>query len=446
MKCLRNKFALLVFSILLIPVILKAEPAPMSIVDVPVGQPNYNFMNVDDLNFMHAADINFMNANDIEKSISGPNAMKALAIASQKYGWKLDKDYALVHLQELSSPAEGSSFQINFKMFNLGPNSFAFIFDNEYKNFQRMTQKDLENYDGKSAFFSAKDVTLSVFSKDSVPFQNVEVESLRIITESKNESNFGENPIENQNKGTQGVGLRPETICGADDRSISSDRRSGRLMPVGCTGWLIGDGLALTAGHCIKISRLNFIEFQVPASQEDGKVVSADLDDQYPIINKTSIKKEYNGNLGHDWAVLEIGPNSNTGDLPGVRQSGHFKLSRLAKPSSVRITGFGVDDELPGSTGWRNKDNQTQQTHAGRVTKREGTATTGSYLQYSVDTMGGNSGSPIIDVDTDIAVGIHTNGGCMPDGSQGNHGTSADNKDLIDAIATFTDISNVYVD
>ena len=40
-----------------------------------------------------------------------------------------------------------------------------------------------------------------------------------------------------------------ETICGAtDDRVASNNPRSGRIMPVGCTGWLIDGGALLTAG------------------------------------------------------------------------------------------------------------------------------------------------------------------------------------------------------
>ena len=48
---------------------------------------------------------------------------------------------------------------------------------------------------------------------------------------------------------TEGV----EAICGrSDDRVASSDLRAGRIMPIGCTGWLIDGGALLTAGHCAR--------------------------------------------------------------------------------------------------------------------------------------------------------------------------------------------------
>jgi hypothetical protein len=43
---------------------------------------------------------------------------------------------------------------------------------------------------------------------------------------------------------TGGTTARPETICGAtDDRVASNNPRTGRIMPVGCTGWLIDGAL-----------------------------------------------------------------------------------------------------------------------------------------------------------------------------------------------------------
>ena len=53
------------------------------------------------------------------------------------------------------------------------------------------------------------------------------------------------------------VGLLPGTYpsqCGpTDDRVLSADPRAARLLPVGCTGWIIDDcnHCMLTAGHCI---------------------------------------------------------------------------------------------------------------------------------------------------------------------------------------------------
>ena len=41
----------------------------------------------------------------------------------------------------------------------------------------------------------------------------------------------------------------PESLCGADDRTASTNPRVGRLMPA-ITSWPIPNGAFLTAGHC----------------------------------------------------------------------------------------------------------------------------------------------------------------------------------------------------
>lgn len=57
-----------------------------------------------------------------------------------------------------------------------------------------------------------------------------------------------------------------EAICGpTDDRVASNNPRAGRIMPIGCTGWLIDGGAFLTAGHCIGAATQT-VEFNVPAS------------------------------------------------------------------------------------------------------------------------------------------------------------------------------------
>jgi len=45
-------------------------------------------------------------------------------------------------------------------------------------------------------------------------------------------------------------------------------------------------------------------------------------------------------------------------------------------------------------------------------------------MRYQTDTEGGNSGSPVIDDATGVAVGVHTHGGCTTGGGGNNSGTS----------------------
>ena len=89
-----------------------------------------------------------------------------------------------------------------------------------------------------------------------------------------------------------------------------------------------------------------------------------------------------------------------------------------------------------GAGGPRDTTNQTQQTHVGTLSTNTGGANSGT-LRYNVDTQGGNSGSPVIVEGGNVAIGIHTNGGCTSTGGT-NAGTSFRNQALWTAIAANT--------
>ena len=228
---------------------------------------------------------------------------------------------------------------------------------------------------------------------------------------------------------------QPEAICGAtDDRVASNNPPSGRIMPVGCTGWLIGGRTLLTAGHCTGAS-MQTVEFNVPASQANGTTVSPPVRDQYRVTAGSIVTQ--NTGIGNDWAIFTVLPNTETGLLPAAAQGATFQLSNTQNPANVRITGFGVDGPPPGpgcmtcdfgAQGPRDTTNQTQQTHVGTLRTNTGGANTGT-LRYDVDTQGGNSGSPVIVEGSNVAIGIHTNGGCATTGGT-NAGTSFRNQAL----------------
>ncbi|WP_312518763.1 serine protease [Massilia sp.] len=224
-----------------------------------------------------------------------------------------------------------------------------------------------------------------------------------------------------------------ESICGTtDDRVASSNVRVGRIMPIGCTGWLITGGRLVTAGHCIS-SATQTVQFRVPASRADGTPVAPAVRDQYRVVAATI--NSQNGGVGNDWAVFEVLPNTETGLMPAAAQGATFQLSNSDNPQQVRITGHGVDGPAPnfGAGGPRNAQNQTQQTHVRSLTQNTGGPSNG-VLRYDVDTQGGNSGSPVIVEGTNTAIGIHTNGGCSAAGGT-NAGTSFRNVTTWNAVS-----------
>jgi V8-like Glu-specific endopeptidase len=236
-----------------------------------------------------------------------------------------------------------------------------------------------------------------------------------------------------------------ESLCGSDDRVSSFDPREGRVRPVGCTGWIVSNGAHLAAGHCTNGTgnNMQFIEFQVPASLCDGTIQNADPNDQYP-IDATSIAFT-NGGIGNDWTVYGCFPNTNTGRLPAHAQEGFFRMTRDVLPTDVTITGYGVDSTPPGCTSGRNDDNQTQQTNSGTFLQEVTQGPSDVYLEYTVDTTGGNSGSAVIVLGTGMTLGIHTHAGCNPP-NDGNHGTSFENDNLENAAQVFPALNTVYVD
>ena len=211
------------------------------------------------------------------------------------------------------------------------------------------------------------------------------------------------------------------TICGADNRVFSADPRVARLLPVGCTGWMIDDcdHCMLTAGHCS--GSLDVAQFNVPRSRPSGALKHPSAIHQYPIADP-SLQTNGGQGVGNDWAHFGTYANSNTGLRPYAAQGDAFVLTTPPGSTAgqqIRITGHGTDN---------GNQNQAQQTNVGPLVTTSGTS-----VGYVTDTTGGNSGSPVIWENTGQAIGIHTHGGCS--GSSGNNwGTGYDLAALQNAV------------
>jgi len=225
-----------------------------------------------------------------------------------------------------------------------------------------------------------------------------------------------------------------ESICGAtDDRVLSTDDRSARIMPVGCTGWLIDDaeGCFLTAGHCVG-DTLSVVEFNVPLSDPvSGATRHAAPEDQYP-IDQSSLQWDQTV-IGNDWAYFGTFPNSQTEMTPLEVQGTTYALGLppgAASGETIRITGYG---SVTGTQGTPVEWSQVQTTHTGPLVVASASPGV-SLLRYEVDTTGGDSGSAVFNEDTGEAIGIHTNAGCSAGGGS-NQGTGVDNSGLQNALA-----------
>jgi len=322
-----------------------------------------------------------------------------------------------------------------FNKCNLGRCSYILITSLEDGASQTLNAKSLKQWHNSSAFFNGDAVSIELILGPSDRDIFIEINKV-MVGERVNEN------VECQSC-NDNIELEIESICGDDDdRTPSNDPAVGRLVPVGCTAWIASNGSYLTAGHCAE-SSMQVLQFNVPLSDDDGTINNPGPSHQY-IVDTDSIRA-INGGLGNDWAVFMCYSNSTTKLLPVEAQKSFFRLSRDSDPSAIRITGFGVDDDPPGSTGRYNQYSQTQQTHSGLSLGEVVNSAYNAYWKYRVDTRGGNSGSPVQINGTDLSVGIHTHGGCHSTGGY-NKGTSFENDNLENAVQTFPDPIVCYVD
>ena len=221
--------------------------------------------------------------------------------------------------------------------------------------------------------------------------------------------------------------IGPRSICGSvDDRILSFDNRDGRLMPIGCTGWLFSDhgSRFMSAAHCGPAAG-DVMQFNVPLSTSSGATQNPHPDDQYP-VDGSSVQDSIGGVfIGNDWAYYGTFDNSNTGMSPGNAYGVHHTLAEdpiAVDGRPIRITGYGSTSS-PVPRSW----NLVQKTHVGPIVSFNG-----NIVRYSTDTTGGNSGSAILDENNNQVIGVHTNAGCN---SGGNQGTGIFNSDLQNALA-----------
>ncbi|MEM7228418.1 MAG: hypothetical protein AAF432_06345 [Planctomycetota bacterium] len=272
---------------------------------------------------------------------------------------------------------------------------------------QLLDANNLEQWRGTSAYFNGGIVAVDVIADAGAASSLIDMERVW----------YGETT-------NAGGG----SICGStDNRWLSDDPRVGRIGPVGCTAWLIDDAQRcfLSAGHCALSLGNDVVQFNVPLSTGSGQWNHPPPSDQY-IIDQSSLQTNQGQGIGNDWAYFGCYPNSTTGLTPAQAQGAWFERAATAvpeTPAGITITGFGTT-ALPAPLTW----NQVQKTHDGALLSSSGTT-----LKYDADTTGGNSGSPVIDIATGQAIGIHTHGGCNSLG--GNFGTSVDHPSVIAAIA-----------
>lgn len=199
-----------------------------------------------------------------------------------------------------------------------------------------------------------------------------------------------------------------KSICGIDDRVPSKNPKVARALKSltsrhGCTVTMISNSCAISVGHCKK--DLKIIEFNTPESTKEGIQHPSPMDIYY--VNQESLAYKNNG-PGDDWAVMKIENNEFTNYAPGEVQ-GYYEIANEMPEAGafVKITGYGYDDEF--------EKNFAQQTNIGELKSygaQERYRNLPGLISHKVDTMGGNSGSSIVEAKNNQVIGVHSHGGC----------------------------------
>ncbi|MGE3181306.1 MAG: serine protease [Phycisphaerae bacterium] len=305
--------------------------------------------------------------------------------------------------------------RVHFSRFHLGSGSYLILSSPRDGEWQKLESWSMEVWLNTSAIFNGDEVQIELYAAPGDTGVFFEIDQL-LVADPEDFANFDATPVP----------VIEASICGElDDRVPSNDPRVGRLFFGGCTGWLVHNGAGLTAGHCGTPDGniTGVMEYNVPISNSNGAPNAASTNDQYPVTAVTGFESDGEGD---DWAVFRVGANSNTGLRPELAQ-GFFHMTSLvpAEGETVRVTGYGIDP-FPAGTGgtgapccdWDddgdcnfscNARNVTQQTDTGAC---DDCLVDGDAIDHEVDTMPANSGSPVIWNSLDIAIAIHTNGGC----------------------------------
>lgn len=209
------------------------------------------------------------------------------------------------------------------------------------------------------------------------------------------------------------INKQQSTICGRDDKQkiecVNGTEMYEKAKAVcqiivggggACTGWLIGcEGNIITNNHCISsASKARDADFVFNYQTTDCAGTSNALKDVVA-TSATLIKT----NTSTDATLLKLPVNP-------TDKYGYLSFRSEAAKVNDRIY-------IPQHAGARRKEIAAK--NEGGIATINSTAGFGDF-NYFADTEGGSSGSPVIDFNSNLVLGLHSNGGC-PNSSKGGN-------------------------
>ncbi len=327
----------------------------------------------------------------------------------------------------------------------LAPGSFIRVTSLLDGETQLLDAEELENWNYGTAFFNGSLVQVELIAGARTAGNAVHIQEIIAADLATQDT---AQPIDEDDDGSGGIA----SICGAvDTRTLSNDKRVGRLLPgmgrmpgdpppndpapLGwCTSFIVDaqdgrDKLHLTAGHCFDpYNPVNqnlpvdyVLQFNVPASNANCTIKHPAVADQFPVRRDTVISR--NTSNGNDWAMFKCSPNG-LGETTYER-AGNIAFSLKANPPGVgmavpvEIIGYGADGNAGGAKagdprscrckGVNGTQNSVQQKSVGTTMRSADKEVGGVNVVYRTNapTCGGNSGSPVINQSGQV-IAIHT--------------------------------------
>ena len=174
-----------------------------------------------------------------------------------------------------------------------------------------------------------------------------------------------------------------------ESRGICSEERfSEQTTAARCSGFLVGENLLVTAGHCIKsnsdCSRYSWV-FDYKIEGKDDASVTVRKENVYAC--KKIISQSLEGGTGDDYALIELDRNVTDRRILKTRKTGKIavgdKLVVIGHPS-------GLPTKIADGSTVRKLKNK--------------------YFMADLDTYGGNSGSAVFNATTGMVEGILVRG------------------------------------
>jgi hypothetical protein len=278
---------------------------------------------------------------------------------------------------------------------------------------QVMDKTQLIQWGFTSAYFNGDRVSIRFGHVDDI------LEIDQVMTSYPSDVRSGPYPIDVVGGGD----VDSSSICGRVDQRYLSDRDDTPRFIYGdmngcCTAWPIDDAehCFLSAGHCTGGSAPPVLQWKVPLSDPvTGELNHPPPEHQFAV--DTSSMQSQNAGLGSDWRYFGVFPDIN-GTHPFEKYGRlNYTLADATAPfpdadTTLEIVGYGENESNPP------EERRVQKTAQGAFVSGSG-----NVLRHQVDTSNGNSGGPVKDLRTGLAVAIHTHGGCSPSG--GSNGATA---------------------